>query len=84
MVVLYQLFEIKSGTSPDDPMLICELATPPSGAVAHSAPAEIFSGEAAGTGAPVPAVPDAPNMPLSRQMGKNLFEAFQMSYKSFF
>ena len=63
-------------------MLIRELVTPPPGAVAHSAPGEIFSGEAAGTGAPVPAVPDAPDMPLSRQMGKNLFEAFQISYKA--
>jgi hypothetical protein len=27
-VVLYQLFEIKSGTSPDDRMLTCELAAP--------------------------------------------------------
>ena len=49
-----------------------------------SAQGQIFSGEAAGTGAPVPAVPDAPDMPLSRQTGKNLFEGIQMSYKCSF
>jgi len=40
-MVLYQLFEIQSGTSPDDPMLNLELAVPPRGDRPVSAQAKI-------------------------------------------